>query len=136
MNKALAVKMAGASFLPHELYQKTPKLHKLPNSFLLYLWHNLGMKQLNGGGMGTALMTIKDVAEYLRLSEQTIQRYVLKRTIPFHKVHKVIRFRLSEIERWIDNGGGGDCTGSGIEDREGDLFAEAEAVECGVEVKE
>jgi excisionase family DNA binding protein len=55
--------------------------------------------------METNLMTITDVAEYLRLSEQTIQRYVLRREIPFHKIRKVIRFRVSDIEAWVDNGG-------------------------------
>ena len=25
--------------------------------------------------------------------------------MPYRKIHKVIRFRLSEIERWIDGGG-------------------------------
>jgi excisionase family DNA binding protein len=79
--------------------------------------------------METKLMTVKDVAEYLRLSEQTIQRYVLKKTIPFHKVQKVIRFRLSELEQWIDRGGV-DCPDVAVEDREGDLFAGVEAVEA------
>ncbi|MDR2739905.1 MAG: helix-turn-helix domain-containing protein [Treponema sp.] len=68
------------------------------------------------------LMTVKDVAEYMRLSEQTIQRYVLNKEIPFHKVKKVIRFRLSEIEKWIDKGGGA-CRNVPSDGREGDLFA-------------
>jgi excisionase family DNA binding protein len=67
-------------------------------------------------------MTVKDVADYMRLSEQTIQRWVLKKEIPFHKVKKVIRFRLSEVETWI-NGGGEKCPDRAKEDREGDLFA-------------
>jgi excisionase family DNA binding protein len=67
------------------------------------------------------LMTVKDVAEYMRLSEQTIQRYVLNKEIPFHKVKKVIRFRLPEIEKWIDEGGGA-CRNVPGDDREGDLF--------------
>jgi excisionase family DNA binding protein len=75
--------------------------------------------------METKLMTIRDVAAFMQLSEQTIQRYVLNREIPFHKVKKVIRFRLSEIERWIDEGGG---KGAGLPDekRGGDLFADVE----------
>jgi excisionase family DNA binding protein len=72
------------------------------------------------------MMTVKDVAEYMRLSEQTIQRYVLNKEIPYHKVKKVIRFRFSEIEMWI-NGGGGACRISKPDDREGDLFAGLEA---------
>jgi excisionase family DNA binding protein len=71
------------------------------------------------------LMTVRDVAEYMRLAEQTIQRYVLKREIPFHKVGKVIRFRFSEVERWI-NEGGGKRRDSPEEGRQGDLFAETE----------
>ena len=48
-------------------------------------------------------MTIEEVAEYLKLAEQTIRRWVLNREIPYHKIKKVIRFRVSEIEKWIDN---------------------------------
>jgi excisionase family DNA binding protein len=76
------------------------------------------------GGMEHKLMTVKDVAEYMRLSEQTIQRWVLKKEIPFHKVKKVIRFRFSEVERWI-NEGGGKCPVRRKENHEGDLFGEA-----------
>jgi excisionase family DNA binding protein len=73
-------------------------------------------------------MTIKDVAEYLQLSKQTIQRYVLKREIPYLKIRKVIRFRLSELEQWIDNGGGA-CRDVAADDKEGDLFAGLEPEE-------
>jgi excisionase family DNA binding protein len=51
------------------------------------------------------LLTIAEVAEAVKLSEQTIRRYVLQRTIPFHKVIKAIRFRPSEIEAWVSAGG-------------------------------
>jgi excisionase family DNA binding protein len=50
-------------------------------------------------------LTIEEVASYLKLAVQTIRRYVLHKEIPFHKIKKVIRFRLSEIEWWVDNGG-------------------------------
>jgi len=50
-------------------------------------------------------LTIEDLADYLKLAEQTIRRWVLNREIPFHKIKKVIRFRVSEIEKWIDEGG-------------------------------
>jgi len=50
-------------------------------------------------------LTIVGLAKHLKLAEQTIRRWVLNREIPFYKIKKVIRFRLSEIEKWIDNGG-------------------------------
>jgi len=50
-------------------------------------------------------LTIEELADYLKLAQQTIRRWVLNREIPYHKIKKVIRFRVSEIEKWIDEGG-------------------------------
>jgi excisionase family DNA binding protein len=50
-------------------------------------------------------LTVEELASYLKLAVQTIRRYVLHNEIPFHKIKKVIRFRLTEIEQWVDNGG-------------------------------
>jgi excisionase family DNA binding protein len=57
-----------------------------------------------GAGMETYL-TIDEMAEYLKLSEQTIRKWVFNREIPYRKIKKVIRFRVSEIEKWIEEGG-------------------------------
>ena len=46
-------------------------------------------------------LTIEELAEHLKLAVQTIRRWVLNREIPYRKIRKVIRFRLSEIEQWI-----------------------------------
>jgi len=48
-------------------------------------------------------MTIEELAKYLKIAEQTIWGWVRNRDMPFHKIKKSIRFRLSEIEWWIDN---------------------------------
>ena len=73
-------------------------------------------------------MTIEELATYLKLAEQTIRRWVLNRVIPFHKIHKVIRFRVSEIEEWVD-GGGVITTATENDGIEGDLFGEDEGLE-------
>jgi len=49
-------------------------------------------------------ITIEDLADYLKIAVQTIRRWVLNKEIPFHKVKKSIRFKVSEIEWWIENG--------------------------------
>jgi len=51
------------------------------------------------------LLTVKELAAALKLTEQTIQRYVLRKEIPYHKIMRAVRFRPSEIDRWIDSGG-------------------------------
>ena len=73
-------------------------------------------------------LTIEELASHLKLAVQTIRRWVLNREIPFRKIKKVIRFRLSEIEQWIENGA--EIPGSESE-LEADLFAETEAEENG-----
>lgn len=50
-------------------------------------------------------LTIEELAMYLKLAEQTVRRWVMNGQIPFRKIKSVIRFRLSEIEKWVDNGG-------------------------------
>jgi excisionase family DNA binding protein len=67
--------------------------------------------------------TIEELAKYLNYSEKTIRKWVLNREIPFHKIHKTIRFRLSEIEKWVDNGR---AHGAVKETGEDGLFNEAE----------
>jgi excisionase family DNA binding protein len=77
-------------------------------------------------------LTIAELAEHIKLSEQTVRRYVLNKTVPYRKIHKVIRFRVSEIEKWIDGGGLEGVVKPGPEDgREGDLFAGLDTVETG-----
>jgi excisionase family DNA binding protein len=73
-------------------------------------------------------LTVKECAQVLRLSEQTIQRYVMNREIPYLKIKKVIRFRPADIDKWALNGG---IQRAEKKDRnlEGDLFAAAEAGE-------
>jgi len=47
------------------------------------------------------LWTVTDVAEYLRVSEKTVYDWVHKRQIPFRKVRRLLRFKPSQIERWL-----------------------------------
>jgi len=69
-------------------------------------------------------LTIAELAGMLKLSEQTIRRYVLNRAIPYRKIRKAVRFRLSEIERWVDGGCLADCAGR-CGEAGGDLFQDA-----------
>jgi excisionase family DNA binding protein len=48
-------------------------------------------------------MTAKEVAAKVKLSEQTIRRYTMLKQIPFHKIVRAVRYKPSEIEKWIED---------------------------------
>lgn len=48
------------------------------------------------------LMTLEEVADYLRLSKDTIYRMAHAGTIPASKVGTQWRFRREDVDRWIE----------------------------------
>lgn len=48
------------------------------------------------------IMTLKELAEYLKVAEKTIYRLVNENKIPAFKVGGSWRFRKAEIDNWID----------------------------------
>jgi len=59
------------------------------------------------GGRGRSveneILTIEEVATYLRLTPQTIYKWAQERKIPAVKLGKDWRFRRSIIDRWLDD---------------------------------
>ena len=61
-----------------------------------------------------AVLTLPEVAAYLKVTERTIYRLAGAKKIPAFKVGGVWRFSRGDIDRWIkqqsaaDAGGGGD----------------------------
>lgn len=51
--------------------------------------------------MSDEIITIKEVAEYLKIKEKTAYALAAKGEIPGFKVGGAWRFRKSEIDKWI-----------------------------------
>ena len=49
------------------------------------------------------ILTIDEVAEYLRLTPQTIYKWAQEKRIPAVKLGKEWRFRRSVIDKWFDD---------------------------------
>jgi excisionase family DNA binding protein len=47
------------------------------------------------------IMTIKELADYLKIAEKTAYRFALEKKIPGFKVGGAWRFRKEEINSWI-----------------------------------
>ena len=52
--------------------------------------------------MDDDILTIEEVAKYLRVSERTVYDWAQKGEIPSGKIGTIWRFKKSEIERWVN----------------------------------
>ena len=57
------------------------------------------------------ILTLEEVAEYLRLKPQTIYKWAQEKRIPAVKLGKEWRFRKSVLDRWLDEQMLGDESG-------------------------
>lgn len=53
-------------------------------------------------------MTIVEIAEYLKVSRETILNWINKKNMPAHKAGKLWRFDMNEVDDWIKTGGAAD----------------------------
>ena len=66
-----------------------------------------------GSRIDSDIMTIREVAEYLKLSEKTAYRHAAAGKIPGFKIGGAWRFRRGEIDKWIER------QSAGLEERGG-----------------
>ena len=59
--------------------------------------------RFHGNAMNTDIMTIKEVAAFLKLTEKTAYRLAAGGKIPGFKVGGSWRFKRSKIEKWIES---------------------------------
>lgn len=52
--------------------------------------------------MNTDIMTVREVAQYLKLTEKTAYRLAAEGKLPGFKVGGAWRFRRGEIDKWIE----------------------------------
>jgi excisionase family DNA binding protein len=57
----------------------------------------------NGRSPVNDILTLEEVASYLRLTPQTIYKWAQEKRIPGAKLGKEWRFRKSIIDRWLDD---------------------------------
>jgi excisionase family DNA binding protein len=83
---------------------------------------------LEAEGFMDRYFNTKELSEYLRVPEQTIRRWVLKNEIAYVRIHNLIRFRLSEIETWVDEK---KANASALPESENELFSDTNRTEAG-----
>ncbi len=50
------------------------------------------------------LYSVEEIANHIGISKDTIRAWVKKGTIPYYKVGRQYKFKMSEIDAWIESG--------------------------------
>lgn len=48
--------------------------------------------------------SLDEISKYLGVSKDTIRIWIKKDTIPFHKIGRQYKFRISEVDAWVESG--------------------------------
>lgn len=53
-------------------------------------------------------VSVEDVASHLGVNKDSIYRWISNKGFPVHKVGRLFRFKLSEVDEWVRHGDGKD----------------------------
>lgn len=48
--------------------------------------------------------SLEEIANYIGCSKDTIRNWIKKDSIPYHKVGRMYRLKISEVDAWIQSG--------------------------------
>ena len=52
-------------------------------------------------------MSVEDVARHLGVSHDTVYRWIERKRMPAHKVGRLWKFKLEDVDEWVRSGGAG-----------------------------
>lgn len=55
--------------------------------------------------------SVGEVAEHLGVAPDTVYRWIERKALPAHRVGRLWKFKLSEVDDWVRNGGADDAAG-------------------------
>jgi excisionase family DNA binding protein len=53
-------------------------------------------------------LSVEEIARYLGVSKETIYRWLERETIPAHRMGKLWKFKPTEVDQWVIDGGASD----------------------------
>lgn len=54
-------------------------------------------------------LSLEEISKHVGCSKDTIRSWIKKDSIPFHKVGRQYKFRISEVDAWIKSGASADA---------------------------
>ena len=56
-------------------------------------------------------VSLEEVAEHLGVSTDTVHRWIRRRKMPAHKVGHLWKFKVSQVDAWVQAGNSGESNG-------------------------
>ena len=50
-------------------------------------------------------VSVDDVARHLGVAKDTVYRWIERKSLPAHKVGRLWKFKVSEVDEWVRDGG-------------------------------
>jgi len=54
--------------------------------------------------MNDRWLSVDDIAAYLGIKRETLYKWLAKKDMPAHKVGRLWKFRIEEIDQWVKSG--------------------------------
>lgn len=54
-------------------------------------------------------LSLEEISKHVGCSKDTIRGWIKKGSIPFHRVGRLYKFRVSEVDAWIESGASADA---------------------------
>lgn len=62
--------------------------------------------------MSEPWVSVDEVSGHLGVAKDTIYRWIETRGLPAHRVGRLWKFKLTEVDAWVERGGAGDDPGA------------------------
>jgi len=56
-------------------------------------------------------LSVEEIAEHLGIARDTVYRWIERKGLPAHKVGRLWKFRVSEVDEWVQAGSSSGPTG-------------------------
>ena len=54
-------------------------------------------------------LSLEEIAKHVGCSKDTTRAWIKKGTVPYHKVGRMYKFKISEVDAWIESGQSADA---------------------------
>lgn len=54
--------------------------------------------------MADRWFSVDEIAEHLGIKKDTVYKWVKQHNMPFHKVGRLLKFQVTEIDQWVKEG--------------------------------